>query len=402
MLKICMLGVIDYDSDARVKGYAESLCKHGVCVDVLALHGSAKAVSSGKNGVRVYNVPIRRTGKNRLAYLLEYEYSFLLLSFLLLRMFVKHRYDIIHVHNMPDFLVFAGLIPKLLGARIILDIHDPMPEVYLSKYPDAKNGIGERLIRLEERISTRFADVVITANSHFRENLMKRGLSASKTIVINNFPDASIFDRSRYRIERDSRREHFTLIFPGTIAPRYGLDVAIRALPLIRHTIGNIKLLIIGRKVEHAKTLASIAEQLDVSSLVEFKPLAPNDEIPKQLARADVGIYPALPDPHMSIATPGKLLEFAAMGIPILSSRLRIVEEMFDQSAIMLFEPGNISQFAECVIRLYENPALREELVLNADRMFAEKLSWEREFQKYWEMLRRLLPESLEALDAVR
>ena len=96
------------------------------------------------------------------------------------------------------------------------------------------------------------------------------------------------------------------------------------------------------------------------------------EEVPRQIALADVGIYPALPDPHMSIATPGKILEFAVMGIPIVSSRLRIVEDFFTDAGVLFFEPGNVDKFAECIIDLYENPSRREELVQNADRIFVQ------------------------------
>ncbi|MBT3712255.1 MAG: glycosyltransferase family 4 protein [Anaerolineae bacterium] len=391
-MKVCMVGIFHYLSDARVKGYAESLKQAGVMVDVLGIQGGTTSKVVDEKGVRVYSIPVHKTRRNQIRYLLEYSFSFLALGFVLTKLFLRNRYDIIHVHNMPDFLVFVGLIPKLLGAKIILDIHDPMPEVYLSKFP-TKKGLGVALLRLEESFSTRFADIVITANANFKKNLIGRGVPASKITTINNFPDLTLFDRSKYLNEKRRNREYFTLIFPGTIAPRYGLDVAIRALPLIKKKIQNIKLLIIGRQDKYAKSLDSLANQLGVSSMVELKSGMPNDAIPKQLALADIGIYPALPDCHMSIATPGKLLEFVAMGIPIISSRLKIVEEMFDDSAVVFFEPGNENQFAQCVIELYETPSLKDEIICQADQVFAEKPSWEQEFQAYTDVLGRLLSE---------
>jgi len=387
-----MVGVFNYYGDARVKGYAESLHHAGVAVDVLSLHGFANNHGMAGTGIRVFSIPVYRTRKNLITYLLEYGSAFLHLSYRLTRMFLKEHYDVIHVHNIPDFLVFTSLIPKLFGAKVILDVHDPMPEVYISKYPNAKNGLGVRLMRLEEKSSASFVDAVITANSHFRENLIKRGIRGSKITVVNNFPDPDIFNRSACSVVRGQPRERFTLIFPGTIAPRYGLEVAIRAMPLLQSRISNIKLLIIGKQVEYIKSLISLTERLGVASVVEFRPAVPNEEIPRLLAQADIGIYPALPDPHMSIATPGKLLEFAAMGIPILSSQLEIVEEIFDRSAVMYFEPGNSDQFAQCVLKLFEFPKLREDLVSNADRTFVRNHSWEQEFGVYLDVLAHLLP----------
>lgn len=396
-----MVGVFYYFSDARVKCYAESLQKAGNKVDVLGLHERSWTTDTAaeESGVRIFSISIQRARKSRIRYLLEYGLSFFLLGILLTRLYFKNRYDVIHVHNMPDFLVFAGLIPKLFGAKIILDVHDPMPEVYKSKFPAHENGLGIRLMRLEEKVSTRFADAVITANSHFKDNLIGRGVPASKITTINNYPDPKIFHRPKHRTEKSGNREDFTLIFPGTIAPRYGLDVAIKAMPSIKSKIPNIRLLIIGRQDEYCRSLMSLAQQLNVFTQVEFVPAMPNREIPQQLLRADIGIYPALPDCHMSIAAPGKLLEFAMMGLPIVSSRLMIVEEMLGDSAVMFFEPGNPDQFAQCVVRLYEDPALRQEMVRCADQMLVLRHSPERELRAYLNLLSCLLPKKRIALD---
>jgi glycosyltransferase involved in cell wall biosynthesis len=394
-MKICMIGVFNYYSDGRVKGYAESLNRIGVAVDVLSLHGYVRSQSLENNGIRVFNIPLRRARKNIFTYSLEYGFAFLFLIILVTKLFLSEHYDVIHVHNMPDFLVFTCLIPKLFGAKIILDIHDPMPEVYSSKFPKAKNGLGIRLMRFEEKASAGFADAIVTANLHFRETLIKRGIPASKITVVNNYPNPNIFDRSAHSTQKEKSEERFILIFPGTIAPRYGLEVAIKALPLLKSKIQNISLLIVGKQDEYSKSLIFLANQQGVDSIVEFRAQVPQEEIPGLLVQADVGIYPALPDPHMSIATPTKLLEFAAMGLPILTSRLGIVEEMFDKSAVMFFDPGDANQFAQCVLRLYESPELRKELVNNTDRTFVQKRSWAQEFSAYQGVLDSLLSGSL-------
>ncbi len=392
-LRYCMMGFLRYQGDARVRGYAELLRARGCQVDVLGLHGLKNGFVD-ESGVRLYSVPVSWTRRSHLQYLLEYGLSFVLLGWLVTWLYFKNRYDIIHVHNMPDFLVFCTLIPKLFGARIILDIHDPMPEVYGSKYPGRENSTVARLLRLEERISAAFADAVITANVHFNPGLVARGVPAAKITTINNYPDPAVFNTSKRCTGPAAKHENFTLIFPGTIAPRYGLEVAVRAMPLVKDRIPNVRLLIIGRQDEHVQYLRGLADKLGVADVVDIRPSMPIIQIPQQLIQADVGIYPALPDCHMSIAIPGKVLEFAIMGLPILSSRLQIVEEMFGDSAVLYFEPGNVQHFAECAVRLYEDPSLREQLVREADRMFAERQSQEREIEAFWGLLERLLPRS--------
>jgi glycosyltransferase involved in cell wall biosynthesis len=240
-------------------------------------------------------------------------------------------------------------------------------------------------------VSTKFADAVITANSNFKINLIKRGVPAEKIIVVNNVPDYAIFNRREYERERQTRDGHFTLIYPGSIASRYGLDVAIRALPLLVARIPGIRLLIVGRQPEAMAQLASLANELGVSSLVAFRPAVPVTQVPQLLARADVGIYTALPDAHMSIATPTKVLEYAAMGLPIVTSRLKVLEDIFTDDCVMFFEPGNVAQFSKCVLELFEHPQKQAELVRNADALFVNLHSWSNESREYLQLLNRLL-----------
>ena len=88
--------------------------------------------------------------------------------------------------------------------------------------------------------------LIVTANSHFKANLVIRGIPVDKITVVNNIPNSDVFNRSAYQEERSAIRKQFTLIFPGTIAPRYGLDVPIRALQQLATKIPEIRLLIIG------------------------------------------------------------------------------------------------------------------------------------------------------------
>jgi glycosyltransferase involved in cell wall biosynthesis len=391
MIKVCMIVHHYYFRDARVRHYAEALADAGVQVDVLCLRHQNQSPTERRDGVRVVTIPLGRGYRGHGSYLLEYGVAFILFAAQLLALYIKHRYQVIHVHNMPDFLVFTAFIPRIFGARLILDIHDPMPEFYMSKFQCQMNSAMVRLMRVQEKLSTMFVHTIITANSNFKDNLVKRGIPADKITVVNNIPDPRVFNRDGHERERHSKGDRFTLIYPGTIAPRYGLEVAIRALPLLITRIPQIRLLIIGAQVKHTHELATLAEQLGVSSFVEFKPLVPIDEIPRYIIQADVGIYPAFPDFHMDIATPWKVLEYAVMGIPIIASKLKVLEDLFADAAVMFFEPGNVDQFACCVLELFESPARRDELVRNADSIFVRIHSWNSERRMYFDLLNRLL-----------
>jgi glycosyltransferase involved in cell wall biosynthesis len=404
MLKVCMIDRRQYRLDAYLRRYVDALADAGAQVDVLCLRDPNQPFTGQRDGVRVFTIPLSRAARTRNhgRYLLRYGAVLILFTARLLALYIKNRYQIIQVHNMPDFLVFTALIPRIFGTRLILDVRDPMPEFYMSKYEERRtNSTVVRLMRLQEKLSSMLVHAVITANPDFKDNLIKRGIPADKITVVNYVPPAKVFDRDRYSKEGGSKGKHFTLIYPGTIAPRYGLDVAIRALPLLITRIPQLRLVIIGPQTKHGNELAALAEQLGVSSFVQFKPAISIDEVPRQIVQADVGIYPAFLDPHMSIATPMKVLEYAVMGIPIIASRLKVLEGLFTDSALMFFEPGNVEQFARCVLELFDNPALGDELVRNADSTFIRTHRWRNERRAYFSLLNRLLApqEEVIALD---
>jgi glycosyltransferase involved in cell wall biosynthesis len=380
-----------YYRDPRVQRYAEALADANVAVDVLALRSPDQPTEARDDGIRVFTIPLGRGYKKRFSYLVEYILGFLLFAIWLVRLHMQNHYQIIHVHNMPDFLVFAAAIPRLFGARVVLDIHDPMPEVYASKYGIKNNSLMMHLLRWQERMSAAFADAVITANHNFREHLMQRGVPAGKITVVNNVADAYIFNRQAYERLRHRTNETFTLIYPGTIARRYGLDLAIRALPLLVEHIPHIRLKIMGTYVDYVDELRQLAEHLGVVAHVEFHRAVPVHDVPAHMIQADVGMYLAYADIHMNTATPTKVLEFAAMGIPVVASRLAVLEDLFSDAAMLFFEPGNVEAFACQVRALYDSPARRAELVRHSDEEYVSRYTWAAERRTYFGVLNSLL-----------
>lgn len=378
--------------DARVRRYAETLASDGAQVDIICvLDPSLKSHPPITDNIHIYSIPFSRKGASQGNYLIEYTIAFFLYFAYTTWLHIRHRYHVIHVHNMPDFLVFAAFIPRLLGTRIILDIHDIMPDFYMSKFRCGSNHWMVRLLKLQERLSTAFAHTVITACRGFKQRLIQRGLKQERLTVIYNTPDREIFNRHAFAKTIQQTHVSFTLIYPGTQAPRYGLDIPIRALPLMIAEAANIRLQIIGPHTDYTDELIQLAKALGVENYVEFRPPVPVKQIPSLLALADVGIYPALREPYMDIAVPEKVFEYALMGLPIVATRLSVLEDFFSDLAILYFESGTIEQFAERVLRLYRDPQLAKKMVNQADREYVQNFGWEKGKEEYYQLLGKLL-----------
>jgi glycosyltransferase involved in cell wall biosynthesis len=172
---------------------------------------------------------------------------------------VRHSmrpYQLIHVHNVPDFLVFAPLLPKLAGAKIILDIHDILPELYAHKFRASDGSfIFNALLRVE-RLSAKFADYVIVANDIWLKRITQRAARPEKCAAMINYPDTFLFNPGQGKSGRGSDAK-FVLLYPGTLNRHQGLDVAVEAMGLLRERIPNAELRIYGEgpSLGHLKKL---------------------------------------------------------------------------------------------------------------------------------------------------
>jgi glycosyltransferase involved in cell wall biosynthesis len=154
----------------------------------------------------------------------------------------KKPYDLVHVHSVPDFEVFAAIFAKLTGAKVILDIHDMVPGFYASKFGISKDAFVFKALVGIERVSTAFADHVIASNHIWEERLHTRGVAPEKVTAIINYPDLNVF-RPQGRTRTDDK---FVLLYPGSMTYHQGLDIAIRAFAMIHTQVPNAELHLYG------------------------------------------------------------------------------------------------------------------------------------------------------------
>jgi glycosyltransferase involved in cell wall biosynthesis len=377
MAKICMIAYTFYASDPRVRREAEALCSRGDHVDFICAVDPKQTSNDDLRGVHLYPIGVGRyQGASTWRYLLIYLNFLFKASILVARLFRKHQYDVIHVHTMPDFLVFAALIPKLLGAKIILDVHDLMPELYICKFKKSDN-LMVRFITWMERRSVAFAHCAIAVHEPHRQALIAHGNPAEKICVLMNVPDPRIFERPAVRPVRPDSK--FRLIYHGTVARRHGMEVALRAIHSLRHKISNFEFLVIGHGDDMAR-IQKLADELGLEGIVRFQGRVAVAQLPAYLHQADLGVIPLLYDEFTRYMLPLKLMEYVRLGIPAIVSRTETIEAYFDDRMVAYVKPGDIEHLAQAIWDLYSNGDKRSALVMHAAR-FNAKYNWETQKQ---------------------
>jgi glycosyltransferase involved in cell wall biosynthesis len=355
-----------------VRRYAETLVRRGDSVDVISLRRKGQAAYGELNGVKVYKIQERvRDEKGKLDYLLRVFRFFICSAILLSRKHVKLPYDMVHVHSVPDFEVFAALVPYLSGARIILDIHDIVPELYSNKFNVQKGSFIFRSLVLAEKASIWFSDHTIISNDLWREKLLSRSISPEKCTAILNYPDDQLFRSMRHK--RDNGK--VVLMYPGTLNHHQGLDLAVKAFAKIKDKAPNAEFHIYGEGPAKP-VLADMIREIDLQERVILKDQVPLDEIVEIMANADIGVIPKKNGEFGGEAFSTKSLEFMILGVPIIVSKTKIDRFYFDDSIVKFFEPGNVDELAAAMLALINDKSLRKRLSANG-RKFAQRNSWE-------------------------
>lgn len=384
-----MIAYTFYPIDPRVRREAEALAMRGDTVDFICLQEPGDTTKKDYHGVQLYRLSAGRyQGESTLAYLAKYIRFFFQSFFLVTRLYFKKRYDIIQVHTMPDFLVFAALIPKLFGAKIILDVHDLMPELYVCKFKSNPKHFIIRIITWVERLSLAFAHKVITVHIPHRDALVGHGCDVRKMSVVLNVPDPRIFQKGAGR----SADGKFRMIYHGTVAKRHGLEVALKAVKSIRSNIPNLEFLVIGRG-DDLERIKKLTEEMGLNDCVRFLGAMPTDQLSAYLRQADLGVVPILYDAFTRYMLPLKLMEYVGMDIPCIVSDTETIRAYFDDSMVRYCKPGDERQLADHILELYRNPELRTQLVANAAR-FNAAYNWEQQKKGYFALVDSLVKKS--------
>jgi len=370
-----------YTFDARVRREAETLASEpDYNVTVIALKETSSPRTYLLEGVEIceLNVPKYR-GASMFKYLLSYLWFCISAFCECTRLSIKTGIDVVHVHNMPNMLVFCGIIPALMGKRIVLDVHDTVIETYASKFNSIPNrmirNVLNTLLRLEEFLSGAFTDKIIAVNEIQRRRLIGRGIPESKIIISMNVPDPKRFYGKPPGL-KTSQDTHFNVVYFGTITQRLGIDLAVRAMKNLVDHIPGIRLHIIGDGEDKLK-FKRLSESLNLDNVVRFsETYYPLEELMPLLRQMDVCVIPNRRNEATELMLPVKMMESIALDIPVVVPRLEAIQHYFSDDMVFYFEPDDVDSMAHAILNAYQDEKNRSTKVRNA-QFSLDEYGWE-------------------------
>jgi glycosyltransferase involved in cell wall biosynthesis len=383
----------EFPDDPRPKNEADVLKEAGYSITIVALRRKGQARSEIVDGVKVYRIPrlelftklpidnptmaqrllIRL--KSVLGYVAEYTYFTCACFLLSLYIAVTRGFDVIHAHNPPDTLFLVAAPYKLFGKKYVFDHHDLCPELYQSRYR-AMNGLVSRALLWIEWANLKLADVTIATNESYKQIHVQRGKRNPDTVfVVRNGPN-----RKRMEISTPSKRlclmNKQILCYIGSLNPQDGVDYLLRSL---KHLLIELKredfyCVIIGSgdSLEHLRKLAT---NLNLNGQVELTGYISEKELKEILAAADICVDPDPSSPLNDVSTWIKVMEYMAYGKPIVTYDLKETRYSAQEAALYV-EPNDERKFAEAIVMLMDQPALRKKMGEFGRKRVERELQW--------------------------
>jgi len=356
---VCHVAYARYPADPRVRKEVQTLKSAGFAVDVLCTRAPAEVDREVQSGVHIRRLPLGAHRGSRLRYAYQYLTFFLLVAASLFATHLFRRYRIIHVHSLPDFLILAALPCRALGARLVLDLHESMPEIYRARFAAREGLFIERLTFLAQRASCALAARTITVNPTIATILESRGVPAARVAVVENAPDWSLEQIGPFPEASPDTAAEITIV--GGLNAERDLSVVLRAAQQLRDRV-RIRWRIIGPgEPRFVQGLRDQVRRLGIEGVVTIEDEVPAAMVPLLLARTTVGVVSYQRNPLTEIATPNKAYEYAVAGKAMVVADLEALRRLLGDAA-RYYRPGDAGDLARNIGDLLENPTERERL----------------------------------------
>ncbi len=369
--------------DRRVYQESRVLVEAGYQVTVICPRGTKqdREPEAVVDGIRVLRYPLRAATGGPVDYPREYLLALWHTLRLAWKVRRRGRIDVVHACNPPDLLFLVALTLRPFGARFVFDHHDLVPELFLSRFESGRNPLYW-VSRVLERLTFALADGVISTNESYRDVAIRRGkVDPDRIAVVRSGPDLAKFVRRDPDPELHRGKTHL-LAYLGVMGPQDGVDYALRALALLRERRDDFHAIFMGGG-DALEDMRRLATELGLDDVVEFPGRVPDEFVQRCLSTATLCLSPDPKNALNDVSTMNKVVEYMAMGRPMVSFDLKEARVSAADAAVYVAD-DDVAAFAEATDRLLDDPERREAMGRSGRARVEDVLSWE-------ESTRRLL-----------
>ena len=373
--------------DRRVWQEAQALRDAGYQVSVICPTGQGHEERREEiDGIAIYRHPLPVEGKGVMGYLVEYPTALFWQFLLAWRVFRERGFDVIHACNPPDDIFLVGLFFKLFGKRFLFDHHDINPELYEVKF--GRRDLLYKVLLFMERMTFRTADVVISTNESYKKIALSRGgMDPQRVFIVRSSPDLGRL-RPGPPIEALRKGREHLVGYIGVMGAQDGIDILLRIIHDIVYRLErkDVQFLLIGGGTE-LEGMKRYAAKLNLTEFVTFTGFLRGQELIDTLGSIDVGVCPDPKDPYNDKCTMNKVMEYMALGKPLV--QFDLTEGRYSARDAALYARDE-RDFSAKLLQLLDNPGLREKMGQYGRQRMENELDWRFEVPKLLDAYRRV------------
>lgn len=355
--RVGMVVFSPYPFDPRPRRAIDALLKEGMTIDLICEGADGFPHRERRGSLDVTRIPIRHFRGGALSYAYEYSVFILASSAILAWRMIRRKYDLVYVHNMPDILVACGLLPKVFGARVILDQHDPMPELMQAIFNKGENSLPVRILRWLEKWSIACAGQVITVNVACKRIFSRRSCKAEKIGVVMNAPDEAIFPyRPANTYAPRDPNAPIRIMYHGSLVERNGLGLAIDAVALLQEVLPAAELRVFGKESPYLEQMLARVKKLGLENKVRYLGSRTLEQLAEEIEACDVGVIPNPLNTFTEINTPTRIFEYLALGKPVIAPSTLGIRDYFEPNTLFFFSPGDARDLADAIVKVASDP----------------------------------------------
>lgn len=327
----------------------------------------------------IYRHRMPAEGKGIAGFFTEYSCALWWETILAWKAWRIHRFQVIQMCNPPD-LIFAVAWPfKLLGVRVIFDVHDLWPEMFEAKFD--KRNLMYWAVRCAQWLNYKCADVVLATNETNRQAALNNGGKDPASIfLVRTAPKIPNTSLPPDLALKKGRR--FLVGYVGVMGSADGVHILLEAAAAVVHQLGrqDVQFLLMGDGPEYPD-LVALRDKLGLSEHVDMPGWAYNDFLFKALKTIDLGVTCDIPNAYNHSCTMNKVLEYMAFAKPQVSFDLR-------ESRASALEAGAYVQevsprkLAEAIVELLDDEPRRTEMGRFGLERLQRDLNWEKSVEQ--------------------
>jgi len=376
--RAAMVTFSPYPADPRPRRAADALLQEGMSVDLICLSDEDAPRREKAGRVDIWRVPIQHRRGGIASYAYNY-FTFIAVSAVILAFrALRRRYDLVYVHNMPDILVLCSLVPKALGAKVVLDLHDPMPELLTTIFNLPEGSLRVRIMKLLEKWSIARANAVITVNAACKRIFASRSCRPEKIEVVMNSPDGEIFPFCAPQPTTAASSKRFVIMYHGSLVERNGVDLAVEALSRVRNAIPAPELRIYGRSTPFLERVMEQVHSQRLEDCVHYLGPKRLEDLVGAIEDCDVGVIPNQRNAFTDINTPTRIFEYLALGKPVIAPRTPGIQDYFNAESLLFFESGNSKELADKIEYVFSHSQEAAETAKRGQEVYRAH-EWSRE-----------------------